>query len=129
MGANAAWVRFFRTLGAAANQLAADLTQVSQRTEPDALAVEARPESLVIGERQKAIAALPGLRQDEGMKTAEVAQAIGYSDVPNVYTTMRTLEKRGLVELVPNREPQRWRLVARYRERANDRGGTVRDRS
>jgi hypothetical protein len=57
------------------------------------------------------------LRQEAGIKTAEVAQAIGYTDVPNVYTTLRTLEKRGLVELVPGSQPQHWRLVARYRER------------
>jgi hypothetical protein len=31
------------------------------------------------------------------------------------YLAMRALEKRGLVELVPNRHPQHWRLVAQYR--------------
>jgi hypothetical protein len=38
--------------------------------------------------------------------------------VPNVYLAMRALEKRGLVELVANREPQHWRLVVRFRHAA-----------
>jgi hypothetical protein len=116
MEANAAWARFFRTLSVAANQLAADLTQASQRGESTVLGAEAPPESLVIGERQRAIVALLGLRHQDGMKTGEIAHAAGYADIPNVYTSLRTLERRGLVELVPNREPQRWRLVARFRE-------------
>lgn len=35
---------------------------------------------------------------------------------PNVHIAMRALERRGLVELVPNRQPQRWRLVAHFRQ-------------
>jgi sugar-specific transcriptional regulator TrmB len=50
------------------------------------------------------------------MKIAEIAREIDNADVPNVYIAMRALEKRGLVELVPNSQPQRWRLVARFRQ-------------
>lgn len=59
---------------------------------------------------------LVGLRSEDGMTTAEVAKAIGNSDVPNVYLAMRALEKRGLVELVPNCQPQHWRLVVHFRQ-------------
>src|SRR5215831_10872734 len=109
-----AWARFFRTLGAAATQLAADLTQAAQQAEalPPAAVP---PEALVSGPRQRAIVGLAGLRQPEGMKTAEVAQATGRSDIPNVQMALRSLERRGLLELVPHRLPQHWRFVARYR--------------
>jgi hypothetical protein len=110
-----AWARFFRTLGAAATQLAADLTQATQQA-GDPLPPAVPPEALVRGTRQKAIVSVAGLRQPEGMKTAEIAQTIGHADIPNVQLALRTLERRGLLELVPNRLPQHWRFVERYRE-------------
>jgi hypothetical protein len=113
-----AWARFFRTLGAAATQLAADLTLAAQQGETPSFAA-ASPEALVSGTRQKAIVGLAGLRQPEGMKTAEVAQATGRTDIPNVQIALRALERRGLLELVPNRLPQHWRFVERYREESS----------
>lgn len=110
-----AWARFLRTLASAANQLAADLTGTPDDLSPSNSASDASPERLVIGKRQQAIVAVAGLREEDGLKTAEIAQAIGASDVPNVYLAMRALEKRGLVELVPNRNPQHWRLIIRFR--------------
>ncbi len=115
MNTTLAHARFFQTLGAAANQLAADLTHAAQQQGISPLAAAAPPESLVNGPRQKAIVALPELRHNDGLKTAAVAVAIGNKDVPNVQLTLRSLEKRGLVELVPGRTPQHWRLVERYR--------------
>jgi hypothetical protein len=115
-----AWARFFRTLGAAANQLATDLTQAAQQCESPLLSAAPSPEALVNGARQKAIVAVPGLRHREGLKTADVAHAIGYPDVPNVHLALRALERRGLVELLPDRLPQHWRLVKRYRDGNGD---------
>ena len=51
------------------------------------------------------------------MKTAEIAAGIEY-DKPNTYTTLRALERAGLVEMVRGQTPQRWRLAPRYRTTA-----------
>ncbi|HVC35757.1 MAG TPA: hypothetical protein VNL16_19790 [Chloroflexota bacterium] len=115
MNPNAAWARFLRTVAVAANQLAADLTDSGDELEILSELSEVAPESLVIGTRQRAIVAVPGLRDEAGLKTAEIARAVGSPDVPNIYLAMRALEKRGLVELVPNQRPQSWRLTGQFR--------------
>jgi hypothetical protein len=66
------------------------------------------------GQRQQQILDLPGLGAEDGLKTADVATEINY-DVPNTYTTLQTLERAGLVEMIPGATPQRWRLAPRYR--------------
>jgi len=66
------------------------------------------------GQRQQQILGVPGLATEVGMKTADVATAIGY-DGPNTHTSLQALHKAGLVELVPGEVPQRWRLASRYR--------------
>jgi hypothetical protein len=117
LNTNLAWARFFRSLSAAANQLAVDLSEaaeVSTERVPESLP-EVSPESLVLGVRQQQIASLPGLRDDEGMKTSDVARAAEMSDVTNVYQTLQNLVRRGVVEQIPNSRPQRWRLVSRFR--------------
>ncbi|HEY3057691.1 MAG TPA: VOC family protein [Chloroflexota bacterium] len=67
-----------------------------------------------LGKRQRQIVEVPGLASLEGMKTADVAAAIGY-DVPNTYVALQVLTRYQVVEQVPNKEPQHWRLVRRYR--------------
>jgi hypothetical protein len=116
MDTNLAWARFLRTLATAANQLATDLSQpVTQPLYAEATA-DLSPEALAGGERQRSIVVLPGLREEDGLKTAEIAQAIGRKhDEPNIYQALQALRNRGLVELIPNRDPQRWRLVERFR--------------
>jgi alkylated DNA nucleotide flippase Atl1 len=69
------------------------------------------------GQRQQQILEIPGLGTEEGMKTADVAAAIGY-EVPNTYSTLQALERGGLVEMIPGATPQRWRLAGRYRTTA-----------
>jgi|GEM_PF-3770538 len=115
MDSNLALARFFRSLASAANQLAADLTEIAAAPPPPS-PTTISPEALVQGPRQRAIVQIPALRTDLGLKTAQIAQAIGNPDVPNVYLAMRALEKRGLIELIPNSEPQRWRLTENFRE-------------
>lgn len=69
------------------------------------------------GQRQQQILELPDLAGEDGMKTSDVANEIGY-EVPNTHSTLQALERNGLVELVPTASPQRWRLAPRYRNTA-----------
>jgi alkylated DNA nucleotide flippase Atl1 len=69
------------------------------------------------GLRQKQILELPGLVAESGMKTADIATGIDY-EVPNTHATLQTLQRNGLVELVPGVIPQTWRLAPRYRNTA-----------
>jgi alkylated DNA nucleotide flippase Atl1 len=69
------------------------------------------------GQRQQQILDLPGLAAEEGMKTSDVANGIGY-EVPNTHSTLQALERNGLIEGVKGSSPQRWRLAPRYRNTA-----------
>jgi len=66
------------------------------------------------GQRQQAILGLEALAGEEGLKTADIASAIDY-EATNTHGTLQALDRAGLVELVPNASPQRWRLAPRYR--------------
>lgn len=112
----APWARWAKTVAAAYERLAVDL---------DVAAVEAEQAVLVappaeiedgrtLGRRQREISELPELADEAGLRTAEVAERIGY-EVPNTHTALRSLMAAGVVELIPNSAPQRWRLAARYR--------------
>jgi alkylated DNA nucleotide flippase Atl1 len=72
------------------------------------------PAELKLGQRQRQIVKLSQLATEGGAKTAEIAAAIGY-EVPNTYSTLQALARQGVVELVPDRHPQTWRLAAKYR--------------
>jgi hypothetical protein len=67
-----------------------------------------------LGKRQLQIVELTGLAEETGMKTADIAAAIGY-ELPNTYSALQALVRNQVVEQVPGREPQHWRLVRRYR--------------
>jgi DNA-binding MarR family transcriptional regulator/alkylated DNA nucleotide flippase Atl1 len=96
-----------------ANQLESDEEVLIVGTE----GVE-EPVDQVSGFRQKQILSLDGLRNEQGLKTGEIATAIGYTE-PNTYMTLRVLLEANLVERVPGAEPQRWRLAVRYRASAS----------
>src|SRR5687768_4394103 len=66
-----------------------------------------------LGKRQLQIVELPGLATEDGLKTAEVAAGVGY-ELPNTYSALQALARNQVVEQVPGKEPQRWRLVRRY---------------
>lgn len=84
-------------------------------TGPDALPEEpADPAEQNLGTRQRQIVKVPQLGTEDGAKTADIAAAIGY-EVPNTYSTLQALARQGVVELIPDRHPQTWRLAARYR--------------
>jgi alkylated DNA nucleotide flippase Atl1 len=106
--------KFARTAGEALLTLATDLEAAAPVPE---LADEEVAVPVGRGQRQQQILELAGLRTEEGMKTAEVAAAIDY-EIPNTYSTLQTLERAGLVEMIPGVTPQRWRLAPRYRTTA-----------
>jgi alkylated DNA nucleotide flippase Atl1 len=70
-----------------------------------------------LGKRQRQIVDLPGLVCEAGLRTSEIASAIDY-EVPNTYSTLQALARSRIVEQVPNKEPQHWRLARRYRPNA-----------
>jgi hypothetical protein len=118
MNSNAAWSRFLRTHAAAANQLASDLSGGSSPSVSSA----SSPETLVRGPRHQAILSVPGLRSEDGVTTADIGRAIGLlHSFSNVYSALRALRSRYIVELVPNRLPQRWRLVEQFRRGESER--------
>ena len=67
-----------------------------------------------LGKRQRQVVSLRGLATEAGLRTSEIATAIAY-EVPNTYTTLQALARSDIVEMVPNVEPQHWRLARRYR--------------
>lgn len=67
-----------------------------------------------LGKRQLQIVELPALATEEGLKTADIASAIEY-ELPNTYSALQALARNQVVELIPGKDPQRWRLVRRYR--------------
>lgn len=66
------------------------------------------------GAVQRRIAALPNLATIRGMSAAEIADALDH-DEANTYTTLKGLEKAGLVEIVEGASPRHWRLNAAHR--------------
>ncbi len=112
-----AMTKLARTVGEAFLAFAADF-ETAVAAIPDSAAAE---EIVVVPEgrglRQKQILDLPQLATEEGMKTAEIASNISY-EVPNTHSTLQTLERNALVELVPGVSPQTWRLAQRYRTNA-----------
>ena len=97
-----ALANFARGLARLFENLADDLIAATSETD---LVLQAEAPPLVddgrrLGPRQRAILELPGLSEDAGMKTAEIAEAIHY-EVPNTYMTLRALAGSGLVEQIP----------------------------
>jgi hypothetical protein len=98
----------------ASQELALALDRLSRSTtSKEAEASPAIPQPR--GPRQQDIVdVLTNSDADGGLKTGEIAHQVGM-DQPNAYTTLQALQKQNIVELVPGVQPQRWRLVAKYR--------------
>lgn len=105
--------RLAETLANALNEFAAGLEQRPTR-EPEPARPPKPADEHALGKRQLQIVELQGLATEAGLKTADVAQAIGY-EVPNTYTALQALARGQVVEQVPHKEPQHWRLARRYR--------------
>ncbi len=112
MDANNAWVRFAHAQAKTWADLAENLQDASDQ--PPQVNMPLKPEDQSLGTRQLQIVKLSGLRSEAGMRTSEIATKIDY-EVPNTYSTLQALARRGVVEQVPNKEPQRWRLARRFR--------------
>jgi alkylated DNA nucleotide flippase Atl1 len=67
-----------------------------------------------LGERQEAIARLSELFSDTGLTAGEISTKVKY-DESNTYNVLSSLEKAGILELVRNSSPRRWRLADRHR--------------
>lgn len=95
-----------------AEEKARQETQLAEEPEPvmDAVLPALR------GARQREVTDLLAAAPGEGWKTSEIARMVGM-DQPNAYLTLQALQKQDVVELVPGSDPQRWRLLARYRQR------------
>lgn len=70
-----------------------------------------------LGRRQQQIVDALAKATEAGLKTAAVAAAVDY-EVPNTYTALQSLARSQVVEQVPGKEPQHWRLARRYRPNA-----------
>jgi hypothetical protein len=68
----------------------------------------------VTGARQQQLVEVEGLDERDGMKVADIAAAMGGHDVSNTLLILRALEQKGIVELVPGKTPQHWRLTRPY---------------
>lgn len=82
---------------------------------PEAEPARMPPLGRLRGKNQQAIVALPGVRSEEGMRTVEIAEASSIGDVANTWNTLQALVRSGYIELVPDSNPQRWRLRPPYR--------------
>jgi hypothetical protein len=114
-----ALVRFGRTLDATVavapgTQGPLASTAPAEATAPSAvIATGAAPEtSRKLGQRQQALLALPGLREDLGLSSAEVAIQLEIA-IPNAHAALTGLAGRNLVERIGDDKPVRWRLVDR----------------
>jgi alkylated DNA nucleotide flippase Atl1 len=68
------------------------------------------------GPRQKDVAEVLVAAPAEGWKTGEIARMVEM-DHANAYLTLQALQRQGIAELVLGSDPQRWRLLPRYRQR------------
>ena len=108
--------RFAELLSALATTLerfAGELTP-AQPEQPTAVQPPRPADEHALGRRQQQIVELTGLATEDGLKTAAVAAEIDY-EVPNTYSALQALARSQVVEQVPGKEPQHWRLVRRYR--------------
>jgi len=104
--------RFMRRVAEAASETARELESMAGVGRETA---EQRLDRLNLGSRQRKIVRLPAFADERGMKASEIAQAIGKDDLPNTYTALDSLEKRGVAERVPGETPRRFRLAQAYR--------------
>ncbi len=118
MGSNPHLARLARQIAKSLNEFAAALDEDDDEQLLEQLQAVAEPtQDHNLGSRQRQIVELPGLATEEGMKTGSIATAIDY-EVPNTYSTLQALARSGIVEQVPEKEPQHWRLARRYRSNA-----------
>lgn len=93
---------FHGAVGRAHSRLAHELATLAAREEDG-------PElPSVRGAVQRRILRQPGLFTERGMTATEVAAALDH-DEPNTHTSLTSLQKAGLLELIGDTSPRRWR--------------------
>jgi predicted enzyme related to lactoylglutathione lyase len=111
-----AWTRLARSLAAALHEFAEGAGHLDAHVD-DLVVTEQLPrpaDEHALGKRQRQIVEVPGLATEDGLRTADIAASINY-EVPNTYTALQALARYQVVEQIPGKEPQHWRLVRRYR--------------
>jgi DNA-binding phage protein len=105
--------RFLRSVGDACLVLARaiDTYDPSASDDPPHQSLEA----LGLGHFQRAVTDVLATADESGMSPREITQALGRGDEPNIRTTLESLRKKGVAELLPVLRPQRWRLAEPYR--------------
>ncbi|MGH3157868.1 MAG: hypothetical protein ACRDNF_15005 [Streptosporangiaceae bacterium] len=109
--ADAAFARFFRSLSAAALDLAQEL-EAGQWGEPGALSLD----DANLGSLQRKVANVLEMMNEEGVSPRQIAQHLDRGDEPSIRTALGAMQKRGVAELIPAVSPQRWRLTLAYRK-------------
>jgi hypothetical protein len=107
-----ALARFMRRLAQAATDTARELEVAAG---PGTESPEERFDRLNLGTRQRKIVDLPGIRDEHGLKASEIATAIGRDDLPNTYTALDSLQRRGVLERVAGETPRRYRFTDSFR--------------
>jgi alkylated DNA nucleotide flippase Atl1 len=109
-------IRFLRKASVLIADYADDLDRADPEDElsDDGLATVLPEEEHNLGKRQRQIVGVSGIESEGGVKTSDIARAIDY-EVPNTYTTLQALARQGVIEQIPGKEPQHWRLARRYR--------------
>jgi alkylated DNA nucleotide flippase Atl1 len=101
-------VGYHQSLARVHRQMAHDLAALAEGDEGD---VEAPP---VKGAVQRRIVQLPQLFTERGMTAGEIAIILDH-DEANTYTSLNSLEKSGLLEVVQGISPRRWRFDQKHR--------------
>jgi predicted enzyme related to lactoylglutathione lyase len=114
MAEHAALAALARSLARALEAFAAADQHAAAADEPLADQPPRPADEHALGKRQRQIVEVAGLATEAGLKTADIAAAVDY-EVPNTYTALQALARSQVVEQVPAKDPQHWRLVRRYR--------------
>jgi hypothetical protein len=114
----AALVRFGRALDASVAAARSPTSEGVVANQETAERPEVPETSRKLGSRQQALLAIPELRTDKGMSSAEAATHLAIA-VPNAHAALTGLAGRNLIERIGEGKPTRWRLVDRGQSTAS----------
>jgi len=105
-----ALARFMRRLAMAVDELARSLEGA-----PGGAAASLEAIRPPLGKRQRQIVSMARIDTEDGMRAAEIAAAMNGPGAPNPYLILDSLERRGVLERIPNALPRRYRRAPPYR--------------
>lgn len=106
--------RYLHAVAEAASTAARELANLPSADISDARGRRSLDE-MRLGSLQEAVVRATGMDSDEGVKPRAITEELGRGDEPNVRNTLNGLAQRGITELVPGSNPQRWRLTQEFR--------------